>query len=554
MSRPNPWRRPTKDLDRPQGASAWSGYVVGLLLLAGVFTLVANRFLWDLPPNASAAMLWFGSTLIVSVLFAVSGLFVAFGYILVSLLALVAALEWYVVSIGIRDPRILITDLMETDPRELLGFVDWPHLLVVLLAILGSVALVNLLWRLTPNILVASWLRLGRVGRLLAALLAIVAFIAGTLVKKPPIEEAQERLLQAGLWPVLSNLQTLRIMKGYYFGEQQFATRLATVPSAAQTPSTFADHPAGITVVFVFGESVRGDHWGLNGYRRNTTPYLAREAGVVNFPDAISFGTYTQVSAIGMMTPATFAEPYPKAGSFVDLFSKHGFQLGSFVSSRATSVQRKFIAPIKHQVAVRGVADGLLPEIRSFVVSGEGRNRFLFIYTEGNHFPYRRGYDEASARFKPDDHGRTHLEGDIDRLVNAYDNAVIYTDRFLASVLDLLRDRPAVLVYASDHGDALGDEGNFIRGGSMTSAYLRRVPMFIWMSDPFEAAFPEKASSLRAHAALSVSHENIFPTILSLAGISSPLIDPTLDLSDARARPRGFEVADGAPAGSRFHK
>jgi len=178
----------------------------------------------------------------------------------------------------------------------------------------------------------------------------------------------------------------------------------------------------------------------------------------------------------------------------------------------------------------------------------------MFIYTEGNHFPYRRGYSEAFAHFKPDDHGRTHLETDIDRLVNAYDNAVLYTDGFLDSVIDALRDRAAVLVYASDHGDALGDEGHFIRGGSMTSPYLRRIPMIVWVSPPFEAAFPDKVRQLRAHTVLRTSHDNIFPTILSLGGVSTSLIDPTLDLSDARAANRLFEVADGAPVDSRFHK
>jgi len=356
MAWQNPWRREIKNLSQPQGALVWGVYLGGLLLLAGLFDLALNRFLWDMPATTPIVMLWISSTLVVAALFAVSGLFVWIGYPLVSLLAFVAGLEWYVVSIGIRDPRILITDLMETDLSEVLGFIDLPQIVVVALGIFAVVALVNLLWRLTPNVLVDGWRGLGRRRRATAALLGVALFATGALVKKPPIEESQERVLQAALWPVLSDLQTLRIVKGYYFGEQQFATRLAGVPSAALTPSTFAGPPDGITVVFVFGESLRGDHWGLNGYARDTTPRLAKEPGVVNFPDTLSFGTYTQVSAIDMMTPATFSKPNPQAGSFVELFVKHGFDAASFVASRATSVQRKFISPIKHQVSIRGLA------------------------------------------------------------------------------------------------------------------------------------------------------------------------------------------------------
>jgi len=183
----NPWRLQAKDLDMPQGAATWSLYLGGLLVLAGLFTLGLNRFLWDMPPSMPLTALWLSSTVIVALLFAVSGLFVAVGYPLVTVLALVAVLEWYVVSIGIRDPRILITDLMETDPRELLGFVDWPHLVVVLVVALAAIALVNLLWRLTPNALVGGWLRLGRGKRAMVALLGMALLAAGAFVKKPPI-------------------------------------------------------------------------------------------------------------------------------------------------------------------------------------------------------------------------------------------------------------------------------------------------------------------------------------------------------------------------------
>ena len=48
-------------------------------------------------------------------------------------------------------------------------------------------------------------------------------------------------------------------------------------------------------VILVVGEAVRADHFGLNGYSRQTTPLLKKE-DVINFPRFMSCGTETAVS------------------------------------------------------------------------------------------------------------------------------------------------------------------------------------------------------------------------------------------------------------------
>src|SRR3546814_14594333 len=49
-------------------------------------------------------------------------------------------------------------------------------------------------------------------------------------------------------------------------------------------------------LVFVLGETVRAQNWGLDGYLRQTTPQLAAMDDVINFPDVESCGTSTAVS------------------------------------------------------------------------------------------------------------------------------------------------------------------------------------------------------------------------------------------------------------------
>lgn len=535
----------------PLNTRPWAGpLIAGLLSAALVLSL--NRFLPLLDQEArwlAGAVSW----LVVFATLALSALYRRAGYAVVAGVLAFGGLQRYVQSMGIREPNVLITDLLETDLRELAGFVDIKLFGIVVIGALTTWLTLRLLVLSFPHSLALSHERQRKRNAWIVVALIGTLAVGGLFVPKPKIEEAQERVFQAAGWPYIPFAQSLRIVKGYWFGEKQFAHLIDGLPAATAFPSTFEPHPEGLTVVFVFGESVRADHWGLNGYRRDTTPRLRAEHNVINFPDTLTFGTYTQVSAVGMMTPASFDHPMPQAGSFVDLFAEHGFDLGAFISSRPTSIQLRLIRPINEHVQERGLADLLLPKLRDFVSRPSNKNKFAFVYTEGNHFPYVRDYPPRFARFKPDDHGRADLPAEIEKLTNAYDNAVGYTDWFLSEIIDMLRSRRAILIYVADHGDALGDEGNFIRGGTFVSAYLRKVPFVIWVSDTFARSDPDKVRQLREHAAMKVSHEYLFSTVLGLAGIETGLATPELDLGSPSAQPRTHEASDGAPMNSPFH-
>lgn len=63
-----------------------------------------------------------------------------------------------------------------------------------------------------------------------------------------------------------------------------------------------AGYPGRDTVVLVLGETTRGDHLGINGYVRNTTPRLAQTEGVISYTQAISNANYTLLSTPIIMT------------------------------------------------------------------------------------------------------------------------------------------------------------------------------------------------------------------------------------------------------------
>ena len=76
---------------------------------------------------------------------------------------------------------------------------------------------------------------------------------------------------------------------------------------------------------------------------------------------------------------------------------------------------------------------------------------------------------------------------------------MLHTDDFLARTIDLLRrqsSRDTALIYVSDHGESLGENGLFLHGMPYAIApdTQTQVPMVMWLSSGFAA---DRAASIQ---------------------------------------------------------
>jgi lipid A ethanolaminephosphotransferase len=93
----------------------------------------------------------------------------------------------------------------------------------------------------------------------------------------------------------------------------------------------------------------------------------------------------------------------------------------------------------------------------------------LVLHQMGSHGPaYYKRSAPAQKRFLPECTNTTLGQCDREQLINAYDNTIVATDRFLAETIAWLKGRAAdhapALVYMSDHGESLGELGIFLHG------------------------------------------------------------------------------------------
>lgn len=306
----------------------------------------------------------------------------------------------------------------------------------------------------------------------------------------------------------------------------------------AALPYTYAGPevpPEPLTLLLVVGESARAQNWSLYGYDRDTNPELRRrleEAPERSFllRPAVPAGRVTRVSVPSMLSVAP-AREYPefyRRPTAVRIFRRAS--LATFMASAQLptgyyeGLPNMVLDEAETTRRVRGLDENLLPPLDEFF--GDGRPvRLIVLQLQGSHLKYDRRYPETFARFE----GR----GD---LVDSYDDSILYTDHLLSVLLARLeaRPEPAVLLYTSDHGENLDDEGdgNFSHGARAITPWELSVPMFLAVNAAFARERPETAANLRRNGARPGHHDFVAPTLLGLAGLKDPAVyDPRLDLS-----------------------
>ncbi len=94
-------------------------------------------------------------------------------------------------------------------------------------------------------------------------------------------------------------------------------------------------------------------------------------------------------------------------------------------------------------------------------------NKCVFYHLMGQHEAFQSRYPKAFERFKAKDY-LTFPEHQREVLA-AYDNATLYNDYVVSSIIDLYKDKDAVVFYFSDHAlDVFDTDPDFFGHAKMT--------------------------------------------------------------------------------------
>lgn len=327
--------------------------------------------------------------------------------------------------------------------------------------------------------------------------------------------------------------------------DRSYATADYPRTSAGFTFHARPSHVNGTREVYVLviGETARAYSFGLYGYGRDTTPLLARTGGLVVFKDAVTQSNTTHKS-VPMLLSAASAEDYDviyREKGIITAFREAGFHT-TFVSNQRPN--HSFIDIfgkeaddwrfIRKQVNVYD--DEMLTIVRD--VLGRKRPKELIVFhMYGSHFNYRERYRPGDAVFRPDTASEARTSN-REQLLNAYDNSIRTTDRFLSRLIRELdvSGVASAMLYTSDHGENIFDDDRklFLHASPIPSYYELHVPLLVWMSPSYEQLCPAEAAALRANSRKSVATSaSVFHTLLSLAGIATPLRVDSLSVASS---------------------
>ncbi len=300
--------------------------------------------------------------------------------------------------------------------------------------------------------------------------------------------------------------------------------------------------------VVVVGETARAANWGLSGYARQTTPQLA-ERDVINFAQVTSCGTNTEVSLPCMFSlqgRRNYDEDKIRGSeSLLNVLERAGLRVlwrdnQSGCKGVCTGVETQKLDSAK----VPGLCDGercfdeILTHDLDQVLADRQGNLVIVMHQLGNHGPaYYKRYPEAFRRYTPECETPDLAKCERETVVNAYDNAILYTDHVLAKTIDFLKAKSATydtaMLYVSDHGESLGENGLYLHGVpySIAPKVQVEVPMTLWVSPGYAQSFALDTDCLRQRAAQPATHDNLFHSLLGMLDVRTSIYDAGLDVA-----------------------
>lgn len=304
--------------------------------------------------------------------------------------------------------------------------------------------------------------------------------------------------------------------------------------------------------VLLIGESSRYDHWGINGYSRNTSPNLSKRNDLVSYSNVAAGGFMTEW-AVPLLLTGVGADHYESnfhRKGITGAFNEAGFNsywitsqtdfLGYF-KIHSLEAQKGYYLLTDFRSTKNVVMDMQLIDTLKKILSQPGDKKFIVIHGLGSHYSYSSRYPDQFDIFKPSNKSITTKLTDgksKNILINSYDNSICYTDAVIDRVISLVDKQNAFssVTYISDHGEDLMDDSRGLTShhqGTPPTKYITHIPFFVWYSSKLEAKYPDKISNLLRHKDAKVSSQNLIYSLTSMAGIRYPTQDSLMDITNA---------------------
>ncbi|HBX7769405.1 TPA: phosphoethanolamine transferase EptA [Klebsiella pneumoniae] len=443
-----------------------------------------------------------------------------------------ASAQYFIWNFGVVIDRSMITNILDTTPAESFALLSGE--MIAVLGLSGVLA-VFVAWWVKIRKPATRWR--GAAMRLLnIAVSALLIILVAALFYKDyaSVFRNNKELVKS-----LSPSNSIVAVNSWYAHHRMDNLPLVKIGEDATQKAVMHNAPRKNLTIVVLGETSRADNFSLGGYSRDTNP-LMRQDGVIYFPHTTSCGTATAVSVPCMfsnMPRAHYDEELAHHQEGVlDILQRAGIQVlwndnDGGCKGACDRVPHQNVTDLKltgHCIDGECYDDVLFHNLDSYIDNLQ-QDGIIVLHTIGSHGPtYYNRYPAAFRKFTPTCDTNEIQGCTREQLTNTYDNTILYVDYVVDKAIKLLQSKQdkftTSLVYLSDHGESLGEDGVYLHGlpYSIAPDTQKHVPMALWLSADYQQRYGISAHCLQQRAQKeNYSQDNLFSTLLGLLGVST---------------------------------
>ena len=425
-----------------------------------------------------------------------------FKYIFSSLYLFLGIVAYWVYSLDISISPFIIEASLQTEPELITDLISI-HFIVYLLILVGCLKLILFLFNKTSE-------KFNVFSLVFSLLLVFLFFVVEN--KKP-------------------NTFKVKLPYQLFFSFYEYFTlndlSLEDV-SDLNIESSLKDN---IQVTFILGETVRADHLAINGYHRATTPNLSKlKTNFISYPNLYTNKVLTSQSVPQLFTnKSIFDSINTNFRSVFDVLNKAKINT-SWIGNQHLESSYKSIGTSNKKLVIidkwkstysynKAKDEALIPYLKEELVLNEGKNSMTTLHMVGSHWWYEKRYPDNFRKYVPVIDSKYFPSLSKQSIINSYDNTILYLDYFIDEVIKahLNYSKPSIVIYVSDHGESLGEDGKWLHGHK--SKYVANPAFMVWYSDSFKLKYPDKVKSLEDLKKQNLNTDSIYYLILSLFNI-----------------------------------
>ena len=311
-----------------------------------------------------------------------------------------------------------------------------------------------------------------------------------------------------------------------------------------------------LSVILILGESARRTSMHCYGYPLENTPYadsLIQAKELVAFTEVVSPATATILSNTRSLTFFTLEEgqkPWYQFPSLIQVLRQAGYATvwvanqeitGEYSISNLLGTQADILTgnpAFFNGLGGEGVSDrpdlydeAILPLLFHYenlpdsLRAASPLGLLQVVHLMGSHMTYGERYPEAFARFT-NDSLPDRKDAVKDAVISTYANSLLYTDHIIHEIIERYREENALVIYLSDHGDALFDEDYPELMGHALVPRAVEIPLFVYFSPQLRKERPDLWRQISRQRDKRILSDLLTHALVDLLGIHTEYTQP----------------------------